>query len=90
METRELPESFHARTGHHLPVENSRVYNQLVATEEYAEKNDMKLNQKKTKLMIFNSCRSMDFMPSFKLGTEELQVVEEMKLLGIHTSSDLK
>ena len=90
METRELPESFHARTGHHLPVENSRVYNQLVATEEYAEKNDMKLNQKKTKLMIFNSCRSMDFMPSFKLGTEELQVVEEMKLLGIHVSTDLK
>ena len=32
----------------------------------------------------------MDFMPQFKVGTEELNVVEEMKLLGLHITTDLK
>ena len=32
----------------------------------------------------------MDFLPEFKVGNEDLQVVEQMKLLGIHITSDLK
>ena len=32
----------------------------------------------------------MDFLPEFKVGNEDLQVVEQMRLLGIHITSDLK
>ena len=90
VEKREYPDSFHERTGHVLPVENSKVLNQLMSTLEYAGNHEMKLNQNKTKLMVFNNCTSMDFMPHFNLEAEELHVVEEMKLLGVHLTSDLK
>ena len=50
----------------------------------------MKLNSKKTKLMLFNTARNSDFMPEVRLENETLEVVENMKLLGITISSDLK
>ena len=87
---RPQPDSFHARTGHALPQENSAVYKQLMQTAVYASDNEMKINQKKTKLMLFNPCTSVDFMPDFQLGENELEVVEEMRLLGVIIRSDLK
>ena len=83
------PDTFHARTGHALPIEKSKVYNQLLRTDEYARENGMKINQKKTKIIVFNPCKSKDFMPEFPLNGQILEVVEEMKLLGIIISSDL-
>ena len=67
---RPMPDIYHARTGHVLPPECSGVYNQLLKTEKYAADNQMELNYKKTKLMVFNPCRSLDFMPQFQLGGE--------------------
>ena len=87
---RQQPDNFHARTGHFLPVENSRVYKQLIETEEYARINEMKINYKKTKLMLFNPCTSIDFQPEWTLGSHDLEFVEEMRLLGIIMTSDLK
>ena len=85
-----LPTSYHERTGHILPTENSKVYSQLTKTKEYAYLNDMKINEKKSKLMVFNPCSSMDFLPQFKIGNDELQVVEQLKLLGVCINTDLK
>ena len=51
---RPLPDSYHARTGHALHAEKSTVYQQLMSKVQYAESNYMKINFKKTKLMIFN------------------------------------
>ena len=51
---RNLPDMYHSRTGHVLPLHQSRVYNQLVKTQEYAVKHEMKINYKKTKLIVFN------------------------------------
>ena len=56
----------------------------------YAKENDMKLNFKKTKLMVFNAGKSMDFMPNFQLDGHELEVVEEMKILGLILRTDMK
>ena len=89
VEARQLPDPFHARTGHELRPENSRVFRNLKKTEEYALKNKMKLNKKKTKLMIFNPGTVRDFMPKFTLEQEELIVVEETMLLGVKLRSDL-
>ena len=36
---RPLPDSFHARTGHVLPEENSKVHEQLMRTSDYAARN---------------------------------------------------
>ena len=51
---RARPDLYHARNGHVLPVENSHVYKELVKTIEYADRNEMKINYKKTKAMVFN------------------------------------
>ena len=83
------PDTFHARTGHVLQPEDSAVYNQLVKTAVYASNNQMKINEKKTKLIVFNPCTSLDFMPEFPLGTNQLEVVEEVKLLGVILRSDM-
>ena len=58
---RQQPDTYHARTGHVLPVESSHVFQQLRKTEEYARVNEMKINKKKTKLMLFNPCTAIDF-----------------------------
>jgi hypothetical protein len=65
---RPLPDMYHARTGHVLPAQNSQVYRQLLKTEDYARDNDMKINYNKTKVMVFNPCWTVDFMPELKFG----------------------
>ena len=87
---RAQPDLYHARTGHVLPVEKSNVYKELVRTMEYADTNEMKINYKKTKAMVFNPCTSIDFSPELTLQNNDLEVVDEIRLLGIIIRSDLK
>ena len=87
---RKQPDVYHARTGHVLPVHSSHVYNELLKTEQYARDNQMKINYSKTKVMVFNPCWSIDFMPELEFGDDQLQFVEEMRLLGVVVQSDMK
>ena len=87
---RQQPDNYHARTGHRLPQEKSAVYQQLLDTVDYAENNQMKINVKKTKLMIFNPCTSVDFMPDFKIDGQDIELVEEIRLLGLIITTDMK
>ena len=87
---RPRPDNYHARTGHALPVQNSKVARQLEKTRKQASNNEMKLNYKKTKVMIFNPCRNIDFMPEICIEGNELEVVEEMRLLGLIIRSDMR
>ena len=87
---RPLPDTFHARTGHVLPEERSAVFKQLEETEKYANINGMKINYQKTKLMLFNNCKNWDFHPIYKSQNEQLELVEEMKILGVILRSDMK
>ena len=66
------------------------MYNQLKMTDAYARKNEMKINHKKTKLIVFNPCRKIDFMPDISLAGHEIEVVDEIRLLGIIIRSDMK
>ena len=84
------PVNFHSRTGHSLPVSNSKVHSQLQSTLTYAKDHEMKINFDKTKLMLFNTCTSVDFMPTFVLDGKELEVVAETRLLGLQITSDMK
>ena len=87
---RAQPDLYHARTGHVLPVDRSNVYQELVRTMEYAGKNGMKINYKKTKAMIFNPCNSIDFSPEITLENNDLEVGDENRLFGLIIRSDLK
>ena len=50
----------------------------------------MKLNEKKTQQIIFNFNKSKQFATEVKLKGEPLEVVEEVKLLGVIITKDLK
>ena len=45
----------------------------------------MKINYKKT-----NPCTSIDFQPQFVLEDNEIEVVDEMRVLGLVIRSDMK
>ena len=83
------PDTFHKRTGHQILPEQSRVFNNLKKTEKYASDNLMKINYSKTKLMVFNPGTVRDYLPRFVFNNDDLEVVEETKLLGVVLRSDL-
>ena len=60
---RPQPDTYHARTGHVLPANNSKVFKQLQSTNTQAKQTDMKINFEKTKIIVFNPCTKTDFMP---------------------------
>ena len=72
IDIRPQPDQFHARTGHTLKPEDSRVYKQLMKTQEYAIENGMKINPKKSKLILFNPSKNIDFMPKFPFNEEDI------------------
>ena len=51
------PLNYHNRTEHKLPPQQSQVQDQLHKLQEYAKVNEMKINVKKTKSMLFNTAR---------------------------------
>ena len=58
--------------------------------KEYADVNEMKINYKKTKIMLFNPCTSIAFVPEVRLDNHDIEVVEEIRLLGLIINSDMK
>ena len=84
------PLTYHSRTEHRLPAENSKTQAQVNAIVKYAEENEMKLNKKKTKVMLFNNAKTKDFTPELVIEDETIEVVEQLKLLGVQVTSDLK
>ena len=86
---RPQPDTFRARTGHKLNIQTSKVYKELKEIQAYAEQNKMKLNIPKTKLMLFNPCRTKDFMPELVIEKTRVDLVEQTKLLGVILSSNL-
>ena len=50
----------------------------------------MKVNSKKTNIILFNSAKTRDFVPTLKLDNEDIEVVEELKLSGVLITNDLQ
>ena len=50
----------------------------------------MKINNNKTKIVVFNQAKSVDILPEVKLDENKLEVVEETKLLVIILRNNLK
>jgi hypothetical protein len=85
------PLAYHNRTSHVLPQEENELQKQMDRLSLYAEENEMQINSKKTKLMLFNTSKTYDFMPVVTDSDgKALELVEEFKLLGVMVTSDLK
>ena len=83
------PLAYHERTGHVL--KESVLQQQASKLNSFANKMDMKINQQKSKVMLFNTSRKYDFHPKISIdGVQNLEVVEEMKLLGVVFQSNMK
>ena len=50
----------------------------------------MKLNLTKTKVILFNPCKKIDFSPNIQIEKKEIESVDEIKVLGVIVSKDLK
>ena len=87
---RPFPDSFHARLGLKLPSDKSLVYKQISEVQDYASENEMKLNFSKTKFMVFNPTLNHDFVRELTSGENEVETLEQMKLLGLTVTNDLK
>ena len=71
-------------------MSKSKVAKAVDDLMEYSEQHQMKINEEKSKLMLFNTSTVNDFTPVIKVNDRELEVVEEMKLLGVVLTSDVK
>ena len=87
---RPFPLNFHERTKHVLPAINVMQQN-LIKLEDFTKDNLMKINEKKSKIMIFNKSKKYDFPPELSFSNKEtLECLEDTRLLGIVLSSNLK
>ena len=84
------PLNYHQRTEHSLKQDISKVALKLNAIQEHPIKNKMLLNKKKTKVMVLNTSTKYDFQPELKVYGKVLDVVSQMKLLGVIVSDDLR
>ena len=73
----------------YLPSENFQSQGYLNRIEQWTEDNMMKLNAKKSNVMIFNFTKNFQFTSRLYMENNLLEVVHETKLLGTLISSDL-
>ena len=73
-----------------IPREHLKSQEFLTKIKEWTDKQKMVLNQKKTKVMIFNFTDNFKFTTRLELSSENLEVVSQAKLLGVIISNDLK
>ena len=88
-QTTDLPRQYHERTGHVLKEEYNYIQQEVDKLKVYAEENKMKINKNKTKIMLFNQARKIDILPKVKLYENQIEVVEEAKLLGVMITNNL-
>ena len=62
----------------------------MLETVKFAKANFMQINRKKTKVLLFNpKRRKLDFQPEVKLEGQLLEVIEQIRLVGLVLSDDL-
>ena len=73
-----------------IPADNLKSQNYLNTIKEWSDNQKMILNQKKTKSMIFNFTDNFQFNTRLSLNNENIEIVDNTKLLGVIVSNDLK
>ena len=87
---RTAPLNYHERTGHVLPA-GSLLQRRLDTIETFTKNNKMKINESKSKVMLFNKSKRYDFPLEFSFQNGvQLECIETTKLLGIFLTTDLR
>ena len=73
----------------YLPSQNSLSQNYMNNICEWTEINKMKLNEQKSKVMVFNFTKNYQFSTRVHLNNTLLEIIRETRLLGTIVSSDL-
>ena len=73
-----------------LPPDLSILQHQLEDLLVFTDKNKMKINFKKTKILPFNFSKKFDFLPQLNFpNCEPLEVIYSTRLLGVTLTSNL-
>ena len=73
-----------------IPGEHLKSQEYLQKIKEWTEQQKMVLNEKKTKIMVFNFTDHYKFTTRLALNEKNLEIVDEAKLLGVIITDDLK
>ena len=73
-----------------IPAKHLKSQQYLNIINNWTKKKKMKLNEKKTKNIIFNFSKKFQFHTSLSVNEKEIEVVNETKLLGTFITNDLK
>ena len=73
----------------YLPTENIKSQGYMNNISQWTQDNKMKLNERKTKVMIFNYSRNYQFATRIHLNNTLLDTIRETRLLGTVISDDL-
>ena len=84
------PRPYHARTEHRLPREANQMQSVIDDLCRYTDSHHMAISKNKTKTMLCNSRKKWDFIPELKLDNDDIEVVEEMKIVGFIMRSDMR
>ena len=87
---RERPLNYLEHCGFVLADESNSMQKNLDKLIEFTDANKMRINDTKTKVMIFNKTRKFQFPPELTIKGSQLEVVNEHKVLSLVVSSDLK
>lgn len=87
---RPRPLNYRERTGHILPDVNNLLHYFVKDTEKFVETNNLVINKKKTKVMLFNKSRKLDFPPEVQFSNSiPIEYITETKLVGVVLSENL-
>ena len=85
---RPYPLNYHERTKHIFPGDKSTLQQQLYSVESFTDKNLMKINASKSKIMICNKSRKYDFPPEYSFWDGQvLEVPEVLEVLEVMEES---
>ena len=84
------PLQYHARTEHRLPRHLNPMQDEIDKLTEYTDSHLMAINKQKTKAMLCNSRQKWDFIPELNIKGENIEIVDEIKVVGFILRSDLK
>ena len=87
---RPRPLKYDERTSMILPNEENLLQQQVNSFQTFVAQNKLMANTKKCKTMKFNFSKKHDFPLEIIMGQEVLDEVNQMKILGVIISSDLK
>ena len=89
---RPRPFTFNERSSHILPTDDNLMQDQLESLHRFATGKLLRIKEKKLNVMKFNFSKSYDFPPELTISgfKQQLEVVNETRLLGVIITSDLK